>query len=1081
MSSIQALVETAEPGSSAVAGARFWTPFPGLRPFQPDEAEYFFGRKDEVREVLERLRNRRFVTVIGGSGSGKSSLVLAGAISRLRSFGIKDAGDFWTPVVATPGTNHVEGDSPIKRLARKFCAELVDSDDVGQLEACVTLLRRRNGLGELVERYGRKLKDSDGVSLDILPVNFLFLLDQFEELFHPSNARAPIADDCQQLVDRLVEQFETPHPQVCVALTMRSEHLNDCPRYEKLPDALNASFYLVKRLGNAQLRDAIEQPVLRYLRKHVAAQYGAEIDSAKDPGLLPDSIPIQAELIDRLLDDCHKVLAQQDHADQLPLLQHVLFWIWHEATARCEGKPLVDCLVLDDLWSAVYPRQVNDEPPDTSRNTLESCLENRCEEIFSRQIARQAGWEEAFRSLAFKEPNSGTYTQQRASMAELRDRLKITASSGDSLAQCLEPWRRPHAYLHWDYDSQTVKVAHETLIRRWQRFRRWIDDEDRQFHVYLRLVEDCERWKANRALWIEGNSLLGYENEQLPVILRDPVRVARLNRLLALCNTGQRPMKVTTSEAASFLEQSITRRSELARKRKEDEDRAAADRERAQRNARRTKLATRTVAVLFALATLAMLVVWGATNLGDTERTLDASNSLALESQAVFSASQTDLIVAAGPQDLLNYGLLGAYFLDIARHHALHPADWLLIYARRLKAVHRWEQAIDVTAAVTLRTILAGGAWGVGNHAQRTPQPAAEICRKEQSEESTNYLVQRPNDAKGRALILTIGANDRRTVSVGHKEADGTGTGTNCVIDQQLLSPPPESGSRIGITSDASNIVIAYPAYTQFYAVRWDGGTPSAPVRANVATQLQDQFKEGLLLSRRGRFWTDVMFRHSTVRLFDVEPSVVSETEAEGGRKLKIVNRADTRSVCTRFATIPNLNLPDPTWWELPAPPNGTGDDLTYCLRVTRQRGGIKPAYTASLYAAAATSVSDNEEKPQLLIDEVPLPTKPVDVSLDRPAGQIAFHGDDGSWRAVPWGLGLLRRMANKVYDAPLSVNARAGKNSCDRSVDRGQFSLPLDMIYEIYGTCPSDRDLIEGVQGGSQPEVASFLRQHNP
>ena len=202
-----------------------WSPYPGLRPFQPDESEYFYGRDVEVDQVMTRLRDRRFVAVIGGSGSGKSSLVLAGAIARLRSFAIKDAGDFWAPVVATPGTNHVEGDSPVRRLARKFCGELMDTPDAftasARLESCVAVLRRKNGLGELVERFGGHLKNAESVSLDRMQVNFLFLLDQFEELFHPSNAREPIADDCRDLVDRIVEQFKQPHPQVCVALTMR--------------------------------------------------------------------------------------------------------------------------------------------------------------------------------------------------------------------------------------------------------------------------------------------------------------------------------------------------------------------------------------------------------------------------------------------------------------------------------------------------------------------------------------------------------------------------------------------------------------------------------------------------------------------------------------------------------------------------------------------------------------------------------------------------------------------------------------------------------------------------------------------
>ena len=435
MSSVPAPSDSAAQAACAAADNPPWSPYPGLRPFQPDDSEYFYGRNVEVDQVTARLRDKRFVAVIGGSGSGKSSLVLAGAIPRLRSFAIRDAGDFWAPVVATPGTSHVEGDSPIWRLARKLLRR------TGRVGRCGRrgsrppwqLLRRQNGLGELVERFGGQLKGAEGVSLDRLQVNFLFLLDQFEELFHPSNGREPIADDCRDLVDRIVEQFKQPHRQVCVALTMRSEHLNDCPRYEELPDAINGASYLVKRLDTEQLRNAIEQPVVRYLRKHVAEQRSARRQARLDgrevapPAPVPDHIPIEPELIDRLLDDSKAVLAEQDHADHLPLLQHLLFWIWHEASARCEGKPLVDALMLDDLWRAVGPIPgAKVQPLDAylSVNTLEACLENRCEAIFSRHGAEQDVWEAAFRSLAFKEPNTGTYTQQRAPMAELRQQAR---------------------------------------------------------------------------------------------------------------------------------------------------------------------------------------------------------------------------------------------------------------------------------------------------------------------------------------------------------------------------------------------------------------------------------------------------------------------------------------------------------------------------------------------------------------------------------------------------------------------------------------------------------------------------------
>ena len=59
-------------------------PYPGMVPFSEADSERFFGRDRETQELLERLRLHPFITVIGPSGSGKSSLVFAGLVPALR-------------------------------------------------------------------------------------------------------------------------------------------------------------------------------------------------------------------------------------------------------------------------------------------------------------------------------------------------------------------------------------------------------------------------------------------------------------------------------------------------------------------------------------------------------------------------------------------------------------------------------------------------------------------------------------------------------------------------------------------------------------------------------------------------------------------------------------------------------------------------------------------------------------------------------------------------------------------------------------------------------------------------------------
>lgn len=58
-------------------------PYQGLYHFSPQEAEYFFGRDLFIEELFQATQTRNFIPVLGASGSGKSSVVLAGLVPRL--------------------------------------------------------------------------------------------------------------------------------------------------------------------------------------------------------------------------------------------------------------------------------------------------------------------------------------------------------------------------------------------------------------------------------------------------------------------------------------------------------------------------------------------------------------------------------------------------------------------------------------------------------------------------------------------------------------------------------------------------------------------------------------------------------------------------------------------------------------------------------------------------------------------------------------------------------------------------------------------------------------------------------------
>ena len=88
------VAESALPEPSAVC------PYQGLKPYDLDDAELFFGRDSDIAACLRKLSDTSVLAVVGPSGCGKSSLVRAGVAAALRSDGRQ-------VVVMTPGPHPV--------------------------------------------------------------------------------------------------------------------------------------------------------------------------------------------------------------------------------------------------------------------------------------------------------------------------------------------------------------------------------------------------------------------------------------------------------------------------------------------------------------------------------------------------------------------------------------------------------------------------------------------------------------------------------------------------------------------------------------------------------------------------------------------------------------------------------------------------------------------------------------------------------------------------------------------------------------------------------------------------------------
>ncbi|HWS86886.1 MAG TPA: LpqB family beta-propeller domain-containing protein [Pyrinomonadaceae bacterium] len=444
-------------------------PFPGLRPFKSGETHLFFGRDGQSEELIRRLGRTRFLAVVGTSGSGKSSLVCAGLLPALQGGLMASAGSDWRIASFRPGHD------PVGNLARALTApEVFGSEEAREAEMQAALTEatlRRSGLGLLeVVRQARGASGPGGRPRLQPYENLLVVVDQFEELFRfrqlieVENSK----EDAAAFVRLLLEAGSRPEEKIYVVLTMRSDFLGDCAQFQGLPEAINDGQYLIPRMTRDERREAVTGPV---------AVGGGRIT---DP------------LVNQLLND------MGDNPDQLPILQHALMRTWdYWLTHRRNGEPI-------DL---PHYHAVGGMGEALSRHAEEAYGE--LGEAGQEQSARQRIAEKLFKALTEK----GADNREIRRPVELCEAAAITEASEGEVAAVVEVFRRPGrsflmppAGVPLDSDS-LIDISHESLIRNWERLKKWTDEEAQSARIYRRLAETAVLHRAGEEALLKDPAL----------------------------------------------------------------------------------------------------------------------------------------------------------------------------------------------------------------------------------------------------------------------------------------------------------------------------------------------------------------------------------------------------------------------------------------------------------------------------------------------------------------------------------------------------------------------------------------------
>jgi energy-coupling factor transporter ATP-binding protein EcfA2 len=261
-------------------------PYRGLQYFDFTEADakYFYGRQAVTDRLIEKVRQSNFLTLLGASGNGKSSLVRAGLLYQLQQGRKLSGSDTWQLRIFRPGEH------PLQSLAQAFLdAELSDIQRASQLGQAEDLINKGSqGLGQLIDAANCE--------------RVVLVVDQFEEVF----TLCENDQERKHFFDSLLTALQRCGRKFCLVLTMRADFFGKCAEYAELAAKIQENLLTVTPMNRQELEQAIIAPA-----KQV-------------------NLTVEPELVEQIIDD------MGDSPGILPLLQYTLTEIWQQRTG--EGK-----------------------------------------------------------------------------------------------------------------------------------------------------------------------------------------------------------------------------------------------------------------------------------------------------------------------------------------------------------------------------------------------------------------------------------------------------------------------------------------------------------------------------------------------------------------------------------------------------------------------------------------------------------------------------------------------------------------------------------------------------------------------
>ncbi|MBT2478279.1 trypsin-like peptidase domain-containing protein [Streptomyces sp. ISL-94] len=408
-------------------------PYRGLEPFTAEQARWFEGRKDAIRQVVANLaRQRRLTLLLGPSGSGKSSLIQAGVLGALAA-GELPGSDRWLPVLLRP--------------RRDLLAEI-----------------ERAGLPGATT-YGIAAAVSRKLAAEPTYERILLIIDQFEELLTEpgQHDRLAAAEEIATAVDSSAE--------LSVILVMRDDFYPQLAALtpQLLETAMPGLLNVPATLSQQDLHDIITLP---------AQDVGLHFQ----PGL-PEQI-----VTDVLVPSPEAAAGRQASVTMLPLLELTLSQLW---ARRRDGYLTHDAYrrigaVSGSLtnWCDTALNELGLEQRPIAREILTSLVHPADPARNVPAVRAQVPLHELHDMAADPDDASSGKTVNDVLAALTHHRIITT--------QTLHAPERPDAPI----GQPVAELIHDALIRDWGTLREWVS-QDRRFQGWLNRTRDrYARWAA---------------------------------------------------------------------------------------------------------------------------------------------------------------------------------------------------------------------------------------------------------------------------------------------------------------------------------------------------------------------------------------------------------------------------------------------------------------------------------------------------------------------------------------------------------------------------------------------------------